>query len=46
VSLAVELIEAGHVEDTKQVLKVAVQQDPQLRTVILDHPGLEVVWKA
>lgn len=46
VSLAVELIKAGQVEDAKRVLKVAVQQDPQLRAVILDHPGLEAVWWA
>ncbi len=44
VSLAVELIKAGQVEDAKRVLKVAVQLDPQLREVILDHPGLEDVW--
>jgi predicted Zn-dependent protease len=44
VSLAVELIKAGQVEDAKRVLKVAIQQDPQLRAVILDHPGLEEVW--
>jgi len=44
VSLAVELIKAGQVEDAKRVLKVAIQQDPQLRAVILDHPGLGAVW--
>ncbi len=44
VSLAVELIKAGQLDDAKRVLKVAVQQDPQLREVILDHPGLEAVW--
>jgi Tfp pilus assembly protein PilF len=44
VSLAVELIKAGQIDDAKRVLKVAVQQDPQLRAVILDHPGLEEVW--
>jgi predicted Zn-dependent protease len=44
VSLAVELIKAGQIDDAKRVLKVAVQQDPQLRAVILDHPGLEAVW--
>jgi Tfp pilus assembly protein PilF len=43
-SLAVELIKAGQVEDAKRVLRVAIQQDPQLRAVILDHPGLEQVW--
>jgi hypothetical protein len=45
VSLAVELIKAGQLEDAKRVLKVAIQQDPQLRAVILDHPGLEEVWQ-
>ncbi len=40
VSLAVELIKAGQVEDAKRVLKVAIQKDPQLRAVILDHPRL------
>jgi Tfp pilus assembly protein PilF len=44
VSLAVELIKAGQIDDAKKVLKVAVQQDPQLSAVILDHPGLEEVW--
>jgi predicted Zn-dependent protease len=44
VSLAVELIKAGQLDDAKRVLKVAIQQDPQLRAVILDHPGLEQVW--
>jgi predicted Zn-dependent protease len=44
VSLAVELIKAGQVEDAKRVLRVAIQKDPQLRAVILDHPGLEAVW--
>jgi predicted Zn-dependent protease len=43
-SLAVELIKAGQVEDAKRVLRVAIQQDPQLRAVILDHPGLDEVW--
>ncbi len=44
VSLAVELIKAGQVDDAKRVLKVAIEQDPQLRAVILDHPGLEEIW--
>jgi Tfp pilus assembly protein PilF len=43
VSLAVELIKAGQVEDAKRVLKLAIQQDPQLRAVILDHPGLDEI---
>jgi tetratricopeptide (TPR) repeat protein len=45
VSLAVELVKAGQVDDAKRVLTVAVQQDPQLRAVSLDHPGLEEVWQ-
>jgi len=44
VSLAVELIKCGQIEDAKKVLKVAVQQDPQLRAVIIDHPGLGTIW--
>jgi len=34
---------AGQIDDAKRVLKAAVQQDPQLRAVILNHPGLEAV---
>jgi len=37
-------IKAGQLEAAKRLLKVAIQQDPQLRAVILDHPGLEAVW--
>jgi predicted Zn-dependent protease len=44
VSLAVELVKAGQIDEAKRVLKMAIQQDPQLRAVILDHPGLEAVW--
>ena len=44
VSLAVELIKAGQLDDAKRVLKLAVQQDPQLRAVILDHPSLDSIW--
>ena len=44
VSLAVELIKAGQVEDAKRVLKVACQLDPHLRLVVLDHPGLSAIW--
>jgi hypothetical protein len=40
----VELSKARQLKDAKRVLKVATQQDPQLRAVILDHPGLEEVW--
>jgi tetratricopeptide (TPR) repeat protein len=45
VSLAVELVKAGHIDEAKRVLKAAVQQDPQLREVILDHPGLAEMWR-
>jgi len=44
VSLAVELIKAGQVEDAKRVLKTAFELDPDLRLVALDHPGLEQIW--
>jgi tetratricopeptide (TPR) repeat protein len=44
VAMAVELCALGRVEDAKRMVKVAVEKDPQLREVILDHPGLEAVW--
>ena len=44
VSLAVELIKAGQVEDAKRVVKVACELDPDLRLVVLDHPGLSAIW--
>jgi hypothetical protein len=44
VSLAVELIKAGQVEDAKRVLRVAFRLDPDLRLVALDHPGLDAIW--
>jgi hypothetical protein len=44
VSLGVELIKSGQVEDAKRMLKVAIKQDPKLRAGILDHPGPEEVW--
>ena len=44
VSLAVELIKAGQVEDAKRVLKTAFELDPDLRLVALDHPGLSAIW--
>jgi predicted Zn-dependent protease len=43
VSLAVELIKGGKVEDAKKVLKLAFQLDPDLRLVALDHPGLGAI---
>jgi hypothetical protein len=42
--LAVEVVKVGQNEDARRLLKLPVQQDPQLRAVILDHPGLEAVW--
>ena len=44
VSLAVELVKAGQVDDAKRVLKVAFELDPDLRLVALDHPGLSAIW--
>ena len=44
VSLAVELVKAGQIEDAKRVVKMAIKLDPDLRLVVLDHPGLEAIW--
>lgn len=44
VSLAVELVKAGQVNDAKRVLKAAFELDPDLRLVVLDHPGLNAIW--
>jgi predicted Zn-dependent protease len=44
VSLAVELVKAGQIDEAKRVLKAAFELDPDLRMVALDHPGLEDVW--
>lgn len=44
ISLAVELVKAGQLEDAKRVLKVAFELDPDLRLVALDHPGLSAIW--
>jgi predicted Zn-dependent protease len=44
ISLAVELVKAGQVDDAKRVLKTAFKLDPDLRLVVLDHPGLEAIW--
>ena len=44
VSLAVELVKAGQVEDAKRVVKKACELDPDLRLVVLDHPGLSAIW--
>ena len=42
ISLAVELVRAGQIEDAKRVVKVACELD--LRLVVLDHPGLSAIW--
>ena len=44
VSLAVELVKAGQIEDAKHVVKTACDLDPDLRLVVLDHPGLSAIW--
>ena len=44
VSLAVELVKAGQVDDAKRVLRTAFELDPDLRLVALDHPGLNPLW--
>ncbi len=44
VAMAVELCALNRVSEAKRQLKIAVEKDPQLREVILDHPGLEAVW--
>jgi predicted Zn-dependent protease len=42
-SLAVELVKAGQIKDAKRVVKMACELDPDLRLVVLDHPGLEAI---
>jgi predicted Zn-dependent protease len=44
VSLAVELVKAGQIEDAKRVVKMAIKLDPDLKLVVLDHPGLSAIW--
>jgi predicted Zn-dependent protease len=44
VSLAVELVKAGQIDEAKRILKTAFELDPDLRLVALDHPGLEAIW--
>jgi hypothetical protein len=45
VSLAVELVRAGQIQDAKRVVKMACELDPDLRLVALDHPGLSEIWQ-
>ena len=44
VSLAVELVKAGQIEGAKRAVKKACELDPDLKAVVLDHPGLEAIW--
>ena len=44
VSLAVELVKAGQIQDAKRVVKKAIELEPDLRLVVLDHPGLSARW--
>jgi tetratricopeptide (TPR) repeat protein len=44
VAMAVELCALDRVAEAKRMLKVAVENDPQIREVIIDHPGLSAVW--
>jgi hypothetical protein len=37
----VGLFKAGQVEDAKRVVKMACGLDPDLRLVVLGHPGLD-----
>jgi hypothetical protein len=43
-SLAVELIKAGQVEEAKRAVKTACSLEPNLRAVVLDHPGLDALF--
>ena len=43
-ALAVELVNAGQMEEAKRVVKIACELDPDLKLVVLDHPGLEGIW--
>jgi hypothetical protein len=43
VSLAVELVKAGRLDEAKRVVKMACELDPDLRLVVLDHPGLDAL---
>ena len=39
-----ELAKAGQIEDAKQAVKMACELDPDLRLMVLDHPGLSAIW--
>jgi hypothetical protein len=43
-SQAVELVKAGQLEGAKKAVKTACALDPELRAVVLDHPGLSAIW--
>ena len=43
-ALAVELVNAGQLDEAKRVLTVAFELDPDVLLVALDHPGLEAIW--
>jgi hypothetical protein len=43
-SLAVKLVKAGQIQDAKRVVKMTVELDPDLKFVVLDHPGLNAIW--
>jgi tetratricopeptide (TPR) repeat protein len=44
VAMAVELCALDRISDAKRMLQAAIENDPEIRAVILDHPGLEAVW--
>ena len=44
VSLAVELVKAGQIQDAKRVVKKACELDPDRRLSALDHLGLSAIW--
>ena len=44
VAMAVELCAMERVKEAKIILREAIKRDPDIREVVLDHPGLEAVW--
>ena len=44
VAMAVELCALERVSEAKLILREAIEKDPDLRAVVLDHPALEAVW--